>query len=472
MSIRVLHILDHSIPLQSGYAFRTRSILREQRRIGWQTDQLTSPKHSALSGPEEDVDEFRFHRTLWKPGAVSGLPVIRELALMYATARRLEEVARIVCPDVLHAHSPVLNALPALWVGRKIGIPVVYEVRAFWEDAAADLGTSQEGGLRYRLTRALETYASRKAGHVTTICEGLKKDIVARGIDESRVTVIPNAVDAATFRFGTEPDLELKTRLGLGGSTVLGFIGSFYAYEGLDLLIDVMPKLVQEIPSLRILLVGGGPQEKALKSRAEMLGVSDKIIFAGRVSHHAVLQYYSIVDVFVYPRRPMRLTELVTPLKPLEAMALGRIVLASDVGGHRELVRDRETGFLFRAGDLDALLGAIRHVLATRDGWAKIHGSARHFVDTERTWQRSVQRYDSIYGNLLGRLRSATTRNASRGCPGRSTTRLKNPMCGWRLRHFHASAAWSTFLVEQVVSPKFFWTWDSRSQVSTFRGRC
>jgi glycogen(starch) synthase len=403
MSICVLHILDHSIPLQSGYAFRTRSILREQRRIGWQTAQLTGPKHSVLRGAEEDVDEFKFHRTPWKPGAVSRLPIFRELAQMSATARRLEEVARIVCPDVLHAHSPVLNALPALWIGRKIGIPVVYEVRAFWEDAAVDLGTSKEGGLRYRLTRALETYAMRKASHVTTICEGLKKDIVARGIAESRVTVIPNGVDPTAFRFGTEPDLELKARLGLDGSTILGFIGSFYAYEGLDLLLEVMPKILKQVPSLRILLVGGGPQEKALKSRAKMLGVSDKIIFAGRVSHHVVQRYYSIVDVFVYPRRSMRLTELVTPLKPLEAMALGGIVLASDVGGHRELIRDRETGFLFRAGDVDALLYAIRHVLAVRDGWGEIRQSARHFVETERTWQRSVERYDRVYRDLLGR---------------------------------------------------------------------
>ena len=182
MSLRILHILDHSIPLQSGYTFRTRAILREQRRLGWETFHLTSPKHAAPGGPEEDVDGLHFYRTPQDSGALARLPVVRELALMRATARRLEEVARDVRPDILHAHSPVLNAIPALWVGRRLGIPVVYEVRAFWEDAAADHGTSREWGLRYRLTRALETFAMRRAGHVTTICEGLKQDIVSRGI--------------------------------------------------------------------------------------------------------------------------------------------------------------------------------------------------------------------------------------------------------------------------------------------------
>ena len=137
-------------------------------------------------------------------------------------------------PDIIHAHSPALNAIPALAVGRRLGIPVVYEVRAFWEDAAVDHGTTTEGGLRYRATRGLETYALRGVDHVTTICEGLRRDIIGRGIAAERVTVIPNAVDAETFRFGEPADDALRERLGLRGAAVLGFVGSFYSYEGID----------------------------------------------------------------------------------------------------------------------------------------------------------------------------------------------------------------------------------------------
>ena len=400
MTVRILHVLDHSIPMQSGYTFRTRAILREQRRMGWETFHLTSPKHTASSAPEEDVDGLKFYRTTPSTGLISRIPVIRELALMFALTRRLAEVARLTRPDVLHAHSPVLNALPALWVGRRLGIPVIYEVRAFWEDAAVDLGTSREGGLRYRLSRALETFAFRHARHVTTICAGLKGDIVARGIPERRVTLIPNAVDVDAFEFGQAPDEALKAKLGLAGKTVVGFIGSFYAYEGLDLLLAALPQVTARIPDARVLLVGGGPQESELKDLARKLGVEDHVVFAGRVPHGEVQRYYGIVDVFAYPRKSMRLTELVTPLKPLEAMAQGRLLVASDVGGHKELIRDGETGVLFRAGDAASLADAIIRLLGQRDRWPLLRDQGRRFVEQERTWATSVAGYRAVFDSL------------------------------------------------------------------------
>jgi len=402
MTLRVLHVLDHSIPLHSGYTFRTRAILREQRRLGWETFHLTSPKHSAPGGPEEDVDGLHFYRTPWQPQGLARLPLLGEIALMRATARRLAEVAGIVRPHLIHAHSPVLNALPALRVGRRLGIPVVYEVRAFWEDAAVDHGTSREGGLRYRATRALESYALKHADHVTTICEGLKADIVARGVPESRITVIPNAVDIGEFKFGRPADEQLKRDVGLAGHTVIGFIGSFYAYEGLDLLVRALPRILQARPDARLLLVGGGPQEQALRAAVREAGLEDKVVFAGRVPHGEVQRYYSLVDVFAYPRHSMRLTELVTPLKPLEAMAQGQLLVASDVGGHRELIRDGETGVLFKAGSAPALADAILRLLDERSHWPQMRAQGRRFVEEERNWPRSVARYAPVFDRLAG----------------------------------------------------------------------
>jgi PEP-CTERM/exosortase A-associated glycosyltransferase len=395
--IRILHILDHSIPLHSGYTFRTAAILREQRRNGWETFHLTSPKHTAPSGDEETVDGLHFYRTR---AATGNIPVLREWRLMSALEQRLEEVVRQVRPDVLHAHSPVLNAVPALRVGRRLGIPVVYEVRAFWEDAAVDHGTSREGDLRYRMTRALETYALRRVDHVTTICEGLRGDIVARGIPSERVTVIPNAVDAEKFMRSGAVDESLKAGLGLGGARVLGFLGSFYAYEGLSLLLDAFPRIHAAAPDVRILLVGGGPQEEALKARAKALGIDRYVVFTGRVPHDQVQRYYDIVDLLVYPRLPMRLTDLVTPLKPLEAMAQSRLLVASDVGGHRELIRDGETGWLFRAGDAQHLAEVVLRTLAHQDDWEMVRAAGRRYVEEERNWKVSVARYRPIYERL------------------------------------------------------------------------
>ncbi len=167
--IRTLHVLDHSIPLHSGYTFRTVALLREQRALGWETFQLTSPKHGETSVPFEDVDGLRFYRTSVAKGTLARVPVGKELALMKQLERRLEEVARDVRPDIIHAHSPVLNALPAIAVARKLAIPMVYEIRAFWEDAAVDHGSTTEGSLRYRATRKLETRAIQQADHVFTL---------------------------------------------------------------------------------------------------------------------------------------------------------------------------------------------------------------------------------------------------------------------------------------------------------------
>ncbi len=406
MTLKVLHVLDHSIPLHSGYTFRTLSLLREQRKLGWQTVHVTSPKHTAPSEPEEAVDGWHFYRTpAVAPGPLDKLPAIgsvaQMLALMKQLERRLLEVASAEKPDLLHAHSPVLDAIPALRVGRQLGIPVVYEVRAFWEDAAVDHGTTTEGSPRYRLTRRLETHALRRADHVFTICEGLRSDIVARGIPSTKVTVIPNAVDIEGFEFGGQADPALKAKLGLDGATVLGFIGSFYAYEGLDLLLAALPALLRARSELRVLLVGGGPQDAALRAQAQALGIADKVVFTGRVPHAEVNRYYDLVDLLAYPRHSMRLTELVTPLKPLEAMAQGRLFVASDVGGHKELVRDGETGFLFKAGSAEALAAAVLQTLARHEEWPRVRQQARQFVESERNWRNSVARYPAAYRSVL-----------------------------------------------------------------------
>ncbi len=395
--MRILHILDHSIPLHSGYTFRTLAILQQQRALGWETFHLTGPKQGPVAAEEEQVDGWHFYRTPPPGGLLDGIPGIAEIELMGEIAHRIEEIAKRIRPHILHAHSPVLNAIPALRVGRRLGIPLVYEVRASWEDAAVDHGTAQAGGLRYRLSRGLETWALKRASAITTICEGLRGEIVARGIPAEKVTVIPNAVDIEAFTLGGTPDPELRRALGLDEACVLGFVGSFYAYEGLALLMRALPVIAAQVPRVRVLLVGGGSQEAELKRLVSELGIADRVVFAGRVPHGEVQRYYDLIDLLVYPRLSMRLTELVTPLKPLEAMAQGRLLVASDVGGHRELIRDGETGVLFKAGDPDALAAAVIRLLREPQRWPAMKDAGRRFVESERNWVASVERYRNVY---------------------------------------------------------------------------
>lgn len=400
--MRILHVFDHTLPLHSGYTFRSAAILRHQRALGWETFHLSGPKQLGCDALEEDADGLHFYRTPRPSGLLARIPGGEPFAVIGAIERRLLPLARALRPDVIHAHSPVLDAVPAIRVGRMLGIPVVYEIRAFWEDAAVDHGSTRENSPRYRLTRALETWAVRRADAVTVICEGLRRDLVARGIEPGKITVIPNAVDVEQFEMGGRPDPELKLKLGLGASRVLGFIGSFYAYEGLDLLIDALPAILRQVHDVKVLLVGGGPQEAALKRRAMTLGLHDRVIFTGRVPHAEVSRYYDLVDVLVYARHPMRLTDLVTPLKPLEAMAQGRLMVASDVGGHRELIDDGKTGVLFRAGSASDLADKVVALLESRQNWDAIRQNGRRFVETERNWAASVARYRGVYGDLSG----------------------------------------------------------------------
>jgi PEP-CTERM/exosortase A-associated glycosyltransferase len=399
--MRILHILDHSIPLHSGYTFRTLAILREQRALGWETYHLTSAKQGSFNGLEEEVDGWHFFRTPPSNDRLGKISVLGPLTVTHGLTQRLYKVAEQVRPDVLHAHSPVPNALAALRVGRKMHIPVVYEVRAFWEDAAVDHGTSRAWGIRYRFSRGLETYALREADAITTICDGLRRDILARRIPPDKVTVIPNAVDIESFSAGKQPDEALKRQLGLKGSRVLGFIGSFYAYEGLSLLLHAMLKILVTAADIRLLLVGGGPQEASLKDLVVRLGLQDRVVFTGRVPHADIQRYYDLIDILVYPRLKMRLTDLVTPLKPLEAMAQGRLIIASDVGGHRELIRDGETGVLFKAGDVDSLAAKVLELLSERERSTLLSVAARRFVHAERNWTASVARYIDVYTRLV-----------------------------------------------------------------------
>ncbi|NOZ52952.1 MAG: glycosyltransferase, exosortase A system-associated [Gammaproteobacteria bacterium] len=401
--MHILHVLDHSIPLHSGYTFRTKAIIEQQHALGWTTDHITSTKHNLSSKPvehEETVDGLRFHRTLPIRNFISAFPLINQYNVVQALERRLLDIIPIIKPTVIHAHSPALNGLAAIRAGARFGIPVVYEIRAFWEDAAVDHGTSKAWGLRYRLTRALETYVIKKADAVTTICDGLRNDIVARGVPQEKVTVIPNAVNIQHFQYGTETDQNLVTRLGLDAKSVIGFIGSFYAYEGLHLLLEALPIILSRLPNCKVLLVGGGSQESYLKKIVAENNMQQHVIFTGRVPHDEVQKYYNLIDILIYPRTSIRLTELVTPLKPLEAMAQGRLLLASNIGGHRELIENNITGVLFQPDDPQSLASAVLNMMENKGKWGAIRTNAKRFVDEERSWYKSVSRYMPVYEKL------------------------------------------------------------------------
>ena len=370
---------------------------------------LTSPKHEeSWKGSwysQEEISGCKYYRT----GAVvhNTFPFEAEIRLMISLARRIQEVVEFEKPDILHAHSPILNAIPALWVGGRLGIPVVYEIRAFWEDAAVDHGTYKQSSLKYKLVRGLETWVCRKANHIGVLCQGLKDNLITRGIPSEKLTIIYNGVNADDFK-PCEPDEEFIENYNLKGKKVIGFIGSFYRYEGLDLLIDAFAHTSTTMPESVLLLVGGGEMEKELREKIQWLNLSEKVVMTGRVSHDCIPSIYASIDILVYPRYSMRLTELVTPLKPLEAMAMGKALVASDIGGHRELIRDNETGVLFPAGNKFALAESIESLLKDHALREKIEKQGAEWVKENHTWDKTTSVYTAMYAKALEKYQGAS----------------------------------------------------------------
>lgn len=404
--MNVLHVLNDSIPLISGYSSRAKAIVTEQARLGMHPVVVTSVRQGPMFSTEESIDGIPYYRTripAWiapwmRRLAPLGIGV--EMALLEHRIRALLQKEAI---DIVHAHSPVLCAFPAWIAARRFALPFVYEIRAFWEDAAVDRGRTQEGDLRYRMTRGLETAVVRRADRIVVICEGLKRDIVDRGgVCPSAIHVVRNGVDVQGFA-PRPKDEALAARLGLCDAVVVGFVGTFYAFEGLSLLIEALERLMEDHPRLFGLIVGYGQTEADLRHRVEASRFRSRFLLPGKVSRDMVAAYYSLIDVCVYPRERRRITELVTPLKPLEAMAMQKVVVASDVGGLRELVHEGENGFLFRAGDGDDLVHVLRRLLQRQEIWLQIGRSARQSVIDRHRWDELCMEYRRVYAEMIRR---------------------------------------------------------------------
>ena len=401
--LTILHILDHSLPVHSGYAHRSDGIFRAQLKRGWRPVALTSAKHG-LAGQgsphkEETIDGVRYYRT--ETVIRETVPLEAEWRIMTGLVRRIREVIETEKPDLLHAHSPVLNALPALWVARKVGIPVVYEVRVSWEDTWAARGRYGQDSWKYKLVRSLETWICRKADQVTVICGGLKNDLIKRGVPSEKVSIVFNGVNADDFKVSAR-DEEYYRAWDLEGKKVIGFIGSFFRYEGLDLLVQAMHRLTAARSDVVLLLVGGGEMEAELRAQIKQLRLESKVVMAGRMPRERIPGMYALMDVLAYPRYSSRVTELVTPLKPLEAMAMGKALVASDIGGHRELIRHGQSGLLVPPGDAVALAEELERLLADQHLRQNLEQQGFIWVCREHSWDKTTAVYSKVYADALG----------------------------------------------------------------------
>jgi glycogen synthase len=402
-TLRVLHVLDHSRPLLSGYSVRSHSLIAAQEKIGFSVDVLTGPLHQ-LEDPQatdKTIDAISYRRTPLSEGLARlslkrRLPVLRELMVVKLLRERILALHDEHPFDIIHAHSPALCGLAALQAAKARHIPFVYEIRAFWEDAAVDQNKTRPASPRYFISRQLEGYVARGADSVVGIARHILDDLRRRGIAVEKLFHVPNGVDAERF-VALPRDTRLASELGLNGDPVMGFIGSLYRYEGIAWLVAAAAELRRRGVALQLLIVGQGEEMPEIQAAIRQAGAGEYIRAAGQVPHDQVERYYSLMDIMVYPRRRIRLTEFTTPLKPLEAMAQGKPVLASDVGGIRELVEPEVPCLLFQPDDVHGFCEAAAKLLCSEPLRRQVGESGRQMVLREKDWKILAQRYNAVY---------------------------------------------------------------------------
>ena len=398
----ILHIVTDALPTTSaGYTVRTQEIALAQRAAGLDPHVVTRIGFPVTAGAIDgralvSVDGVPYHRLL--PWIMPG-----RMDILYQThLRRAARLTAQLRPSVLHAASNYANAVIALALREATGLPVVYEVRGFWEDTwlsrhagTRDLRLSD----RYLRTRALETRCMTDADLVVTLGEAMRDEIIERGVDPGKVIIVPNGVSEEFLQPLPDDNGQLKASLGIQpGEYVVGLVSSLVAHEGIGTLLEAVRILNDRGVRTRALIVGDGPERAALQRQAQALGID--AIFPGRVPMSQVRAYHAVLDAFVVPRTPDRVCQLVTPLKPVEAMASGLPVVVSAVKALSEIVHDKTTGRLSPPLDAGALADTLQALLEDRGLRATLGANAREWVARDRTWAHNAARYRAAYERL------------------------------------------------------------------------
>lgn len=401
-----LYLLHNALPHHSGgYATRTHGLLTELNRIGWDVDGVTRlgypydmPGMAEVPDlpPHERVGEVDYHHLL------TGRQIEKKNPMFDYTERYVDALlplARAERPAIIHGASNHWNGLAAVKAARILGITSVYEVRGLWEVTRASRDPEWGRSDQYRYLARMEADAARGADRVIAITGALRDELVSRGVAPEKITLIPNGVDTERFR-PIPRDEEFAASLGLRGKTVIGYVGTVVDYEGLGLLLTAARELKRTRDDFHVLIVGDGAAMTALQEQVAADGTADVVTFVGRVPHDEVERYYSLISITPFPRLPLPVCEMVSPLKPFEAMAMGKAVIASDVAALAEIVRPGETGLLHEKGSAESLFEQLRTLLENPELRSRLGASAREWVVAERDWRSLARGVAAVYAEL------------------------------------------------------------------------
>lgn len=399
--MKAVHVFYSTMPSAKGGDIRSRDVAESLVEVGVNVVAISSPFQPPMApgssveviGPVTYVRTFSKDHDLRISEDNQGVIVrLRKLLRIFSFMKSVRNLCKTERPDVVHAHSTFFCAAAAYFSSRTLGIPFMYEVRSLWEERAVMKSPTPLNVLISRTVRGLETLAMKSADHVVVISEGLRQEVSRRGVPCDKISVVGNAANLTKI-----PKVEPTCVEKKNDDLVFGYIGSLSEIEGLDLLIDAVRSLRLKGWRNRVLIYGSGPAELDLIKRADGI---DGVIFCGAFSPNDANSVYSTVDVIVNPRRRSALTDKVTPLKPLEAMAFKKLVLVSSVNGMLELVRDDENGYVFEADDVEGLKSALLRISENDDDFVRIVSDAYEYVRTRRSWRSNALVYEGIYKKM------------------------------------------------------------------------
>jgi len=398
--VRVLHVIYQSLPIIGGYTTRAKYLFEAQAASGQRVTVLTSPSQGIDAEDQEitGIKYLRSHYVRWEKQIVflGG----KQLVFGRAINCKLKKLIKGGEFNVIHAHTPFTVALPALKIASKLHIPFVYEKRNLWEESARARNKLSGRWPIYQLAKYMDRWVTHRADMVITITETLRQHTIKMGVAPEKVIVVGNGVDVDTFT-PRIPDPALLERCLQGGSFIIGYVGSFFKFEGLPLLLKSFAEVVKVHSGARLVLVGDGEDRKNIEILCRQLGIEDRCLLAGKVLHNKVMDYYSVMDVLVYPRYRSKLTDMISPLKPLESMAMAKAVVVSDVGGMRALVEHGKNGLFFDAGSKDSLSAILKKFVIQPNKAKELGNQARSYVSEHRQWRKIAKKYEDAYKKIL-----------------------------------------------------------------------
>ena len=429
--MKVLHVLDYSLrSRQAGYTIRSKYIFDTQSRIGLEPIVATRFKDTHLIDSKFLVEEEYLDGVLYLNDMTQALldqhfhdlgfrqtrysAALHREGLQRQFQNHISRVVEVHKPEVIHVASPAQNALISAKVGHKYNLPVIYEVRGLWHETGVVAGTLDTSSKAYQHRHFLFVEAMKRADLVVTLAETMKEEFIREGIPEDKIFIVPNGVDTSKFTPRPYPT-HLAERLGLGSDSVtIGHIGSIRKLEGLRWLLKAGKMLLSRHPQIKILIVGGGDEVEPLQRLATELGLDSVVHFTGQVPHEDVFDYYALIDIFVIPRVRSRVTELVTPIKPYEAMAMGKAVIVSDVAALREIIDDGTTGRICNADDPENLAQKCSALIEDTQLRAELGHRARQWISEHKDWQQVVANYEPIYKHATQGKRHRASKPLSR----------------------------------------------------------